>query len=64
MKVCEICQKGSQMGGVRKKLRGNYNPVNWLRKHPNLQKTRLNDGRRVLACTSCIKMTSKTAKAK
>ncbi len=62
MKTCEICGKGSQMGGARKKLRGNYNPVNWLRKYPNLQKTRLIDGKRVLACTDCIKKMSKSAK--
>ncbi len=62
MKTCEICGKGSQMGGTRKKLRGNYNPVNWLRKYPNLQKTRLTDGKRVLACTTCIKKMGKSEK--
>ncbi len=43
------------MGGTRVKLRGNYNPTNWSRKYPNLQKTRLIDGTRVTACTKCIK---------
>jgi ribosomal protein L28 len=62
MKVCEICGKGSQMGGTRKKLRGHYNPVNWSRKQANLQKTRLVSGKRILACTSCIKKAAKSTK--
>ncbi len=64
MRVCQICGKGSQMGGTRKKLRGNYNPVNWSRKHPNLQKTRTLGGKRVLACTDCIKKMPKTVNSK
>lgn len=43
------------MGGKRIKLRGNYNPTQWTRKYPNLQKTRTPDGKRVVACTDCIK---------
>jgi ribosomal protein L28 len=62
MRACEICKKGSKMGGARKKLRGNYNPVNWTRKYPNLQKTRTLEGKRVLACTDCIKKMSKLKK--
>ena len=55
MKQCDMCKKGSVMGGTRIKLRGNYNPTNWSRKYPNLQKTRLADGTRITACTKCIK---------
>ncbi len=62
MRKCAICSKGSIMAGTRKLLRGHYNPTGWTRKYPNLQKTRLGTGRRVLACVSCIKQTSKIAK--
>jgi len=62
MKSCELCGKGSKMGGTRIKLRGNYNPTNWSRKQPNLQKTRDASGKRVVACTSCIKKMTKSAK--
>jgi len=47
------------MGGTRKKLRGNYNPVNWSRKKPNLQKSRDDQGKRVVVCTSCMKKMGK-----
>lgn len=50
------------MGGTRRKLRGNFNPVNWSRKYPNLQKTRRIDGTRVLACARCIKKMNKEGK--
>lgn len=50
------------MGGTRKKLRGNYNPVNWSRKYPNLQKTKTMDGTRILACARCIKKMNKEGK--
>ncbi|MBI2514796.1 50S ribosomal protein L28 [Candidatus Wolfebacteria bacterium] len=59
MKQCEICGKGSIIRGKRIKLRGKYNPIGQKRKYPNLQKTRLPNGRRVLACTQCIKQFSK-----
>jgi len=62
MKVCQICEKGSVMGGTRRKLRGNYNPVNWSRKYPNLQKTRTLEGKRILACANCIKKMNKDGK--
>ncbi len=55
MKQCELCGKGSIMRAARKKLRGNYNPTPKKRKYPNLQKTRLASGQRVLACAKCIK---------
>ena len=55
MKSCEICGKGSKMVGHRIKLRGHYNPTNWTRKYPNLQKTLTPAGLRALACVQCIK---------
>lgn len=59
MKQCQICGKGSSLGGKRIKLRGHYNPQPLTRKHPNLQKTALPTGERVLACTQCIKTLAK-----
>jgi len=59
MKQCEICGKGSIVRGARKKLRGNYNPMPKKRKYPNLQKTKLLSGERVVACAKCIKRLSK-----
>lgn len=47
------------MVGTRKLLRGHYNPTNWSRKYPNLQKVITPAGVRVLACTTCIKTFSK-----
>lgn len=69
-KVCEICGKGSKVFGVRKKLRGKYNPTTKRRKYPNLQwlkipkdvklkKYRPFANQRVLACTKCIKRLKK-----
>jgi ribosomal protein L28 len=54
MRQCEICHKGSRMGGERRLLRGHYNPVNWTRKYPNLQYARV-EGKRMLICTQCLK---------
>ncbi len=67
MKQCEICGKGSVMVQHRVKLRGKYNPTGKKRKYPNLQwvvvptdvkhpkKAIPLRGKRVLACTKCIK---------
>lgn len=63
MRQCKICGKGSRMGGTRRLLRGHYNPVNWSRKYPNLQTTKV-DGKRTLACTQCLRTLAKTAKGK
>ena len=52
---CEICEKGSRMGGKRNLLRGKYNPTKTQRKQPNLQWAKLPDGKRALLCTKCIK---------
>ncbi len=43
------------MVGHRIKLRGNYNPTNWSRKYPNLQKTKSPAGAKMIACVKCIK---------
>ena len=48
------------MAGTRKLLRGHYNPTNWSRKYPNLQKSRLPSGERALVCTQCLKGLHKT----
>jgi len=63
MRQCAICHKGSQMQGERRLLRGHYNPVNWSRKYPNLQWTRV-DGARVRVCTQCLRTISKKAAKK
>jgi len=70
-KQCTICDKGSRVFGVRKKLRGKYNPTSKRRKYPNLQwltvpqntthkKFKPYKGKRILVCTKCIKTLSKT----
>ena len=60
MRKCATCGKTSIMAGTRKLLRGHYNPTNWSRKYPNLQKTKLPSGVRALVCTQCLKTLSKT----
>lgn len=55
MRQCAICGKGSIMAGTRKLLRGHYNPTNWSRKYPNLQKAKLPTGKSGLVCTKCLK---------
>ena len=66
MKQCAICGKKSIMVQRIVKLRGKYNPTTKKRKHPNFQWVRLPagkagllSGKRVLACTKCIKALSK-----
>jgi len=62
-KTCAVCGKGSMLLTPRNKLRGKYNPAEKKRKYPNLQWVRLisgkNAGKRVLACTKCIKAMAK-----
>jgi ribosomal protein L28 len=58
MRKCARCGKASQMQGARKLLRGHYNPVNWSRKYPNLQYTKI-DGKRALVCTQCLRTINK-----
>jgi len=55
MRACAICGKGSRLGGKRVLLRGHYNLTKVERKYPNLQWVRLPNGKRVKACTQCIK---------
>lgn len=74
MKQCIICGKTYTIKTVRKKLRGKYNPTTKQRKYPNLQWVKLlskvktfdgkvlEAGKRVKACTKCIKTLSKSAK--
>jgi hypothetical protein len=47
------------MAGTRRLLRGHYNPTNWSRKYPNLQKHTLSTGKSDLICTKCLKATAK-----
>jgi len=67
MRTCAICGKGSIMGGKRKLLRGHYNLTKTERKYPNLQWVRLlgtlssgKIGKRVKACTNCIRNIQKS----
>jgi hypothetical protein len=64
MRKCAVCEKGSTMVGTRKLLRGHYNPTNWSRKYPNLQKTRDKDGEKILACIKCLRTLSGKKEAK
>ena len=70
-KQCAICGKQGMMAGKRIKLRGKYNPTPKKRKYPNLQWLKVPvdikrpaykkfAGKRILACTKCIKATGKT----
>jgi ribosomal protein L28 len=65
-KKCEICGKGSRIVQRRVKLRGKYNPTVKRRVYPNLQSVKIPEnikkqaykkfaGKKVLACTKCIK---------
>jgi ribosomal protein L28 len=69
-KQCAICKKTGRMVGKRVKFRGQYNPTIRKRKYPNLQwlkvpsdttkkKYKEHAGKRILACTKCIKALSK-----
>jgi len=56
---CAICGKKGIMVNRRKKLRGKFNPTARKKKYPNLQWVRLASGKRVKACTRCIKTLAK-----
>lgn len=70
-KQCTICGKKYLVVWKRVKLRGKYNPTIKKRKYPNLQWAKLPSGvrprgghapfrgKRVLACTKCIKALGK-----
>jgi len=71
MKQCAICGKKGTMAGKFRKLRGKYSRVPIKkRKYPNLQWVRIPidikkpayqkfAGKRILACTKCIKALAK-----
>lgn len=70
-KECTICKKTTTVGRQYKKLISKYNPTPKKRKYPNLQwvnipadvnKKAFKDfaGKKVLACTKCIKALHKT----
>ncbi|MBI2625802.1 50S ribosomal protein L28 [Candidatus Parcubacteria bacterium] len=54
-RVCTLCGKSPHMSVTRTLLRGKYNPTAKTRKYPNLQWVRIGSGKRVKACTQCIK---------
>lgn len=58
-KVCQICGKGKFVVIRRQKLRGKFNPTTKRKQKPNLQYFKLPSGKRILACTKCIKRLSK-----
>jgi len=70
MRQCIICSKSSIWGRRYKKLMSRYNPMQMKKKYPNLQWVRIPldikkpaykkfAGKRVLACTKCIKTLAK-----
>ncbi len=69
-KQCLICEKKSVMSSQRKKLMSQYNPTPKKRKYPNLQVLKVPldvkrpaykkyAGKRITACTKCIKTLNK-----
>ena len=59
-KQCALCGKKSKFSVTLVKLRGKFNPTARRRQYPNLQWVRLASGKRVKACTKCIKGLVKT----
>lgn len=70
MRTCKICDKRSHKVNKLNKLRGKYNPVKAGRQKPNLQWVVIPletkrplfkkfAGKRILACTKCMKTLSK-----
>jgi ribosomal protein L28 len=71
MRKCQICEKKRALAWRLKKLRGKYNPTIKRKQKPNLQWVGVPSnikkqaykqfaGKRILACTKCIKAMSKT----
>jgi len=58
-KQCSICGKKYLQAWRIIKLRGKYNPTVKRKQKANLQWVRLASGKRVLACTKCIKAMGK-----
>lgn len=61
-RICALCGKKSIITVTRKKLRSKYNPTARKRKYPNLQWIKLGNGKKVKACTKCIKKAGKKTK--
>jgi len=61
-RTCSLCGKTSIKATTLVKLRGKYNPTATKRKYPNLQWLTLPGGKRVKACTNCIKTAAKKKK--
>ncbi len=72
-RMCQICEKTSVMESARKKLMSKYNPTPKKRKRPNLQIAFIPEdvkrknfkphaGKKVIACTKCIKTLGKKEK--
>lgn len=61
-RVCAICEKSSQKATVlSNRVRATkFNPTTTKRQKPNLQSVKLADGKRVVACTRCIKTLAKS----
>ncbi|MBI2112970.1 MAG: 50S ribosomal protein L28 [Candidatus Wildermuthbacteria bacterium] len=57
--TCSICGKGYNVAWTLVKLRGKFNPTVKRKQKPNLQWVLLASGKRVKACTKCIKATAK-----
>ncbi|MFH1611724.1 MAG: 50S ribosomal protein L28 [bacterium] len=62
---CPLCGKQSMLRTKWKKVHSAYNPVARTRKYPNLQWTILPNGKRIKACTKCLRTLNKnTTKSK
>ncbi|OIO50276.1 MAG: 50S ribosomal protein L28 [Candidatus Brennerbacteria bacterium CG_4_8_14_3_um_filter_43_14] len=57
--ICAICGKKPRIGGKRKLLIGHYNPMDKRRVYPNLQWLTLPSGKRIKACTKCMRNANK-----
>jgi len=60
MRKCSICGKSYKYSITRKKVRSKYNPANRKKTKANLQWVKLSSGKRVKACTKCIRTLHKT----
>jgi len=59
-RICALCGKKSKMVWRRVRLRATkFNPTTKRKQYPNLQWVKLPSGKRVKACTKCIKAMAK-----
>lgn len=66
---CEVCEKKTTVSRQRNKLMSKYNPTPKQKKYPNIQSIFITEGvpksfkqfigKRIKACTKCIKTLSK-----